>query len=172
MHISRKAFFGILLLTLCLLLSACIRTDTVSPHQVLEALCQAETPLPAGRIYVLSAPQDSTRHPSDNLLAATFGNGCLPPEMDQVADAAFFLSYTHPCELAVFHCKTADGTDQVAEMCLRRLDSIKQYRTNSSTEEAYAAYLENACVTVRGKWVILLVSSDPATALRTFKRCV
>ena len=166
----RPRFFT-LLLAFCLyipLFSACSASSTASPTALLEAMCAAECPLPAGRIYVRSAPQDSDSHLGDELLAMTFGNGALPPEIDEVTDAAIFLSYTNPCELAVFRCKTADGTDAVAAMCLRRLDFLKTHRIDQNSETD--AYLCSARVTVWGKWVIFTVSSDPDAALRALKR--
>ena len=105
---------------------------------------------------------------TDELLAVTFGNGHLPPELDEVVDAAVYLSYTHPVELAVFRCKSTDGTDAVAAMCLRRLDYLRHHRINQSDE--LHAYLDRARVTVCGKWVILTVSSDPDAAIRAVRR--
>ena len=90
--------------------------------------------------------------------------------MDLVSDVSVYLSYTHPCELAVFRCKTADGTDAIAAMCLRRLDFLKNHRINQSGEAD--AYLDSARVTVWGRWVIFTVSSDPDAALRAFRRAL
>lgn len=158
-----------LLLALLLLSGSCAWQKNVTPAEVIDAMCAAEKPLPAGRIYLRSAPTDTTRHLSDPLLATTFGNGSPPPELDKISDAACFFSYTQPCELAVFLCKSADGTDAVAKMCLRRLDMLKAQHAQDSTN---SHYFENACVVVRGRWVILCVSSDPSAVLRAFRRAV
>ena len=167
----RPRFLALLsIICLCICLSACKAFPAASPTELLEAMCNAERPLPSGRIYVRSAPQDSDIHLGDELLAVTFGNGTLPPEIDEVTDAAVYLSYTHPCELAVFRCKTADGTDAVAAMCLRRLDFLKTHRVDQSSETD--VYLDSARVTVWGRWVIFTVSSDPDAALRALKRAL
>ncbi|MBQ2734994.1 MAG: DUF4358 domain-containing protein [Clostridia bacterium] len=79
--------------------------------------------------------------------------------MDEIADAACYFSYAHPCEFGVFLCKSASSAQTVAKMCLRRLDILKSYRTYEGLDEStVSAYLENASVTVRGKYVILRVS--------------
>ena len=134
-------------------------------------MCEAETSLPAGKLYVLSAPEDSEEYFPSALFAATFGNGSAPPELDLIDDAAIYFSYATSCELAAFLCKSADGTDAVAKMCLRRLDVLKNYRDSDRTSQIEDTdLLENATVTVRGRWVILCVSSDPDAALRAFRR--
>lgn len=149
-----------------LLLTACHTKEQAAPADAVAAMCAAEKPLPSGRVYSLSATKDSDEYLSDTLLATTFGNGSLPPAMDGVSDAACFFSYTQPCEFAVFLCKSTDSTDAVAKMCLQRLDTLKHERANE------ASYLENACVTVRGRWVVLCISSDTDAALRAFRRVV
>ena len=162
----KRLFCVCLLLLVCLLLGGCASNAT--PTMVLQAVMEAEKPLPAGRFYLLSAPQDDPHHPSEGLLAAAFGNGRFPPEMSEVEDAAFYLSVTAPCELAVFLCKSTDGADAVAKMCLRRADLLMRDSTNGGKGVAP----ESVAVTVRGKWVILCVSSDPAAACRAFRRAL
>ena len=167
-HSSVRTRLCALLCLLALLLSGCSGHQAVTPHDAVRAMCHAEVPLPCGKIYVRSAPKDSAEHLSDRLLTAILGNGCLPPEIDLTEDIALFFSYTHPCELAVFLCKNADGTDAVAQLCLRRLDVLRAYWDQRGSE--FAAYTDRAIVTVRGRWVILCVSSDPDAALRALRR--
>ena len=157
---------------LCLLLLfpalwSCGR-EKATPAQVVSAMQKAEKPSPAGRLYVLSAPPDGKEHPGDSLLAAMFGEGdtTLPAAFDHVEDAAFFVSYTNACELAVFRCDSADGPREVSGMCLRRLDRLKLYRTDGQD----AVMLQEAQVVIRGDLVILLVSNDPEGALRALRR--
>ena len=153
---------------LALLLSGCGGHRSVTPRDAVMAMCRAEVPLPCGKVYVRSAPQDSAEHLSDRLLTAILGNGSLPPEIDLAEDIALFFSYTHPCEFAAFLCKNADGTDAVAQLCLRRLDVLRAYWDQRGSK--FAAYTDRATVTVRGRWVILCVSSDPDAAMRALRR--
>jgi hypothetical protein len=157
-------------MALTLLLTSCTAPSNTAPADLLEAMCRSQASLPVGKCYVRSAPQDSDRRLTDELLAVTFGNGFLPPEIDEVSDAAVFFSYVHHTELAVFRCKTTDGTDAIAAMCLRRLDFLRNHRTDQGSEAD--AYLESACVTVWGRWVIFTVSSDPDAALRAARRAL
>ena len=159
-----------LCVALCLLLGSCAAFSKADPADLLEQMCRSQVSLPAGKCYVRSAPQDSDGRLTDDLLAVTFGNGFLPPELDEVSDAAVFFSYAHASELAVFRCKTTDGTDAVAAMCLRRLDFLKSHRTEG--DPLADQCLDRARVTVMGRWVILTVTSDPDAALRAFRRAL
>ncbi len=136
-----------------------------TPEAVLQDICAALPALPDGRVYFLSAPEDDARHPSDALLATLYGNGALPPVLDEVEDAAFYLAYTGQCEFAVFRCRSRAATEEVAALCLSRIDLL---RRNAVEPEA----LESACVVTRGRWVLLSVCSDPAAARRAFRRAL
>lgn len=163
-HVLRFSFCSLLIFGL--LLSVGCSRSTPTPSAVLDALCAAEVPLPAGRVYLLGGAQANAHHADGELLAALFGGGILPGELGEVEDAAFYLSFSHPCEFSVFLCKSADGTDAVAKMCLRRLDFLRSYRGEGDGK----IYAENASVTVRGRWVLLCVSNDSEGALRAFRQ--
>ena len=163
--LSKKKWLS-LLLCLFLLLSGCGKKET-APEDVIHAMCKSQSSLPTGCLYVLSAPSDDAKHPSDRWLMAMFGKGDLPAAFSLVEDAAFFTSYTHACEFAVFLCKTSDGTHAVSQLCLQRLNTLKLYWEGV---EASNVSLQNAGVTTRGKWVILYLCQDPAEALRAFRR--
>lgn len=171
MKLRRTAVAVCILLSVILAFCAC--TDaSVTPQKVLADMCRAEKPLPAGQTYLLSALPESDAYLSPELLAACFGKeGKIPIAMDGVQDAAFFFSYRQPCEIDVFLCKSSAETEAVAKMCLHRLDALRNYfeGAETCTEEA-VAYLQNACVTVRGRWVVLCVSSDTDAVLRAFRR--
>lgn len=174
MSATRFSFrmYALLTALLCVLClgSACHR-GAGSPYELLLAMQAAEAPLPSGKLYLRSAPEGDPSHLSDPLLAALFGNGALPPAMDGVEDAACFFSYTHPCEFSVFLCKTLSSTSAVSQMCLRRLDAIRQHRSYDGLDDAAVSdYLDRASVTVRGRYVILCVSSDPDAAFRAIRR--
>ena len=167
----QKAFFRLgtaffLLLYMLFSLVGCGRKAS-SPEEALRAMCESQPTLPAGHVYVLSAPSDDAKHPSDLWLSAIFGKEAPPPALSLVEDAAFFSSYRGECELAVFLCKTADDTDAVSQLCLQRLNILEHYwegveKSNTSPRKGG--------VTVRGKWVILYLCDDPEGALRAFRR--
>ena len=166
MLIYRKIVLLCLLLALSFLLLACNGQKGVTAEEAVLAMCQAEKPLPDGKLYVRSAALDDEKAISDTLLSALYGNGMLPPELDEVSDAAFYISYTSPVEFAAFQCKSRDSTEAVAALCHQRLDILRSVRT----EDADIPYLERAEITVCGRWVILCISSDTDAVIRAFKR--
>jgi len=172
--LAHRRFFRMLCLlcaAACILSVCSCKGAAPTPYGLLVAMQEAEKPLPPGRVYLRSAAVEDGTYLSDELLTALFGNGTFPPAMDGVCDAACFFSYTHPCELAVFLCKSLSATKAVSQMCLRRLDTLRQYRSYEGLSDAQVnAYLDAATVTVRGCYVILCVSSDPDAALRALRR--
>ena len=166
MSVFHKTAMLCLLLALSLLFAACNGQGGVSAEAAVLAMCQAEKPLPDGKLYVRSAASDDEKAISDTLLSALYGNGSLPPELDEVSDAAFYFSYTSPVEFAAFRCKSSDGTEAVAALCHQRLDILRSVRTEASD----TAYLDRAEITVCGKWVLFCISSDTDAVIRAFKR--
>ena len=155
------------ILTLCtLLFCSCARTET-SVEEVLAALVDAEIGLPAGQIYHAFAPKESEAYLSPDLMAALYGEGEPPWQLPLVEDYGIFLSTAqHPCEFAVFRTYAHSDTDDVAAMCCARLDALRIHYKDTQ----YAAYVQEARVIVIGKYVLLLISSDPAHALRAAQR--
>lgn len=164
---QKKTCLCFFLALLLLLSSGC---GAVSPEAeaLVCAMMEEERPLPAGRLYVLSAPQDASGHPNASLLSALFGNGTYPSALDAVEDGAFYLSFSSPCEFAVFLCKSTNGTEEVAAMCLARLAYLKRYWE----DRGQAITSDRGTVTVKGRWVILCLSSDTDAALRAFRRAL
>ena len=162
--IARK--FLCLLCVLILLLVGCTG-EKRTPEEVLNAVCHSQPGLPAGRLYVLSAPTDDAKHPSDGWLASAFDKDLLRAALPMVEDAAFFSSYTHACEFAIFLCQSAKGADAVSRLCLQRLNTLKLYWEGAEVNDTPP---QNAGVTVRGRWVILYFCQDPEAALRAFRR--
>ena len=162
--------FYVCLLILPLLLCACARTDA-SPEQILSALLDAEIGLPAGQVYLASAPQDCEAYLAPDLMAALYGEGEPPWQLALVEDYGIFLSTAqHPCEFAVFRTYARSDTDDVAAMCCARLDALRIHYKNTQYAAQYAHYVQDARVVVIGKYVLLLISSDPDHALRAAER--
>ena len=162
----RKLRVLLLVLSILLLLCACAK-EHATAAQVLDALVKAEIGLPAGQIYLSAAPEDDAAYLSPDLVAALYGEGELPWQLSLLEDYGLFLSTAqHPCEFAVFRVRARSDTDDVAAMCLARLDTLRMHYKDS----AYAAYLQNARVVVSGNYVLLLISSDPDHALRAAQR--
>ena len=160
-----KKMLSLLLIFPLMLLTSCARADA-SSAQVLDALIDAEIGLPAGQIYLSAALEDDASYLSPDLVAALYGEGELPWQLSLLEDYGLFLSTAqHPCEFAVFRCYAHSDTDDVAAMCLARLDTLRTHYKDTQ----YASYTQNARVVVIGKYVLLLISSDTEHALRAAK---
>ena len=151
---------------LTLTLAGCT-THAPSPKEVLDAVCRSQPSLPAGRIYVLSAPSDDAKQLPPGWLASAFDQSLLRAALPMIKDAAFFSSYTHACEFAIFLCQGVKGADAVSRLCLQRLNTLKLYWEGAENSDTPP---QNASVTVRGSWVILCFCKDPEAALRAFRR--
>ena len=161
----RKLRAPLLILSILLLLCACAK-EQATAALVLDALVDAEIGLPAGQIYLSAASEDDASYLSPDLVAALYGEGEPPWQLSLLEDYGLFLSTAqHPCEFAVFRVRARSDTDDVAAMCLSRLDTLRMHYKDT----AYAAYLQNARVVVCGKYVLVLISSDPEHALRAAK---
>ena len=162
----RKLRVLLLVLSILLLLCACAK-EQATAAQVLDALVKAEIGLPAGQIYLSAAPEDDASYLSPDLVAALYGEGELPWQLSLLEDYGLFLSTAqHPCEFAVFRVRARSDTDDIASMCLSRLDALRIHYKDTQ----YAPYTQNARVVVIGKYVLLLISSDPDHALRAAQR--
>ena len=162
----RKLRVLLLVLSILLLLCSCAK-EHATAAQVLDALVAAEIGLPAGQIYLSAAPEDDASYLSPELMAALYGEGELPWQLSLLEDYGLFLSTAqHPCEFAVFRVRARSDTDDVAAMCLSRLDALHIHYKDTP----YASYTQNARVVVIGKYVLLLISSDPDHALRAAQR--
>ena len=167
MKATAKALLWILV-SVVLLCSSCTERSVPSALEAITALCEANPSLPTGRFYWRHTSAPSAAHElSDRLLADLFGAGVLPPEIDHVQDAAVYLAFTEQEEYAVFLCKSRDDTASLSLLCQRRIDRL---RRPYATEQAMPPSLQNASVTVRGRWVILCVTPDPDAAIRSLRR--
>ncbi len=162
----RKLRVPLLILSILLLLCGCAK-EQATAAQVLDALVAAEIGLPAGQIHLSAAPEDSAAYLSPELMAALYGEGELPWQLSLAEDYGLFLSTAqHPCEFAVFRCYARSDTDEIAAMCLARLDTLRIHYKDTQ----YASHTQNARVVVIGKYVLLLISSDPEHALGAAER--
>ena len=152
--------FCLLCVFCCLfsMLSSCSRKEK-TPHEMLLALLKEQKALPAGRVYLRSAEQGD-HHLSNALLAQAFGNGVLPPAVDEIVDAAYYFSYLYPCEAGVFLCKSASSAHAVAKLCLQRIDFLRNHRVyDDLDDDTVSAYLGNASVSICGRFVILRIGA-------------
>ena len=164
-----KRLFAAILIFCVILFSVvgCAERRKPSCRELVQMLTNAEIYLPAGNIFSLSAKEGDDGFVSDSLLSALYGNGEIPPLRECWIDGAMFLSSNdHPCEFAVILCNSHDAATDTARLLCRRIDAI---RTTKNKPE-YKELIENATVTVRGNYVVFIISSDSKSAFKAIKK--
>ena len=134
---------------------------------VLLAMVDSQSDLPAGQIYRKGASVGDEGYADEELLAVLYGDGLLPPEFDVINDFAIRLSsFAEPYELAVFYCVSERDAYDVARMCLKRT----QHLAVSCRETEFADMVDTAQVSIRGKYVLIAICSDPQNAIEAGRR--
>ena len=168
-----KRFLPIII-ALALIFPSCA-SGRVSPYDVLRAVCDAEAGLPAGTFYSTDANEESPEFLRPELLAVAYG---IPLDFDGIEGAAIRLSGKHhPAELAVFLCKDANAVEDVVLFCHQRIKALIQNSDLSAavcgmSAEEYKEYVSGATVISSGRYVALIISSDPRYARRAFLKAV
>lgn len=153
------------LLAAALILTSCRAAP--SPLEAVRALYENELSPPAGIIYSTEAREGERDHLSPELLSAAYG---IQIDQSGIISAALFLSSSgEPCELAVFYCKSRSNAEDVALFCRSRLDTILKNAASAAKFsgiplDEYLEAVRNAAVTVSGRYVSLIISSDTAAA--------
>ncbi len=150
-------------------LTCCAKREDPACRDILSAMIEAEIDIPAGKIYDLRASEGNEEYIEERVINSLFGNGSVPPMRQGWLDLALFLPTSdHPCELAVFRCDTPDTASDTARLLCRRLDLIKSAKTSAE----YSAILSTATVTVIDNYVMLIISKDPAQAVRAARSLI
>lgn len=150
--------------------SSCFASSENPPcYDVLAAITNEEISLPAGKYYSLSAHEGDEKYLSDALISSLFGNGSYPTVAEDWLDCALYLSLgNHPCEFAVILCRDRDAAEDTARLLCSRLSAIKI----TKTDPQYAQILENASVSIRGNYALLIISTDTKNALSVAKKTI
>lgn len=161
------ALFLSVFLLISLLSSCSNEKKAPSCLTVLEAMTLAEVGLPAGRIYSLASEDDG--YLSDSLIKALYGNGSLPAIAQSWIDCAVFISTLgHPCELAVVYCTDRNAAEDTARLFGSRLNSLRALKS----DEQHGNMLDLAQISIRGNFVLMIISSDPDNALKIAKKLI
>ena len=161
-----KYFYRFLLLPL-LLLALCACRAPAQTVDILNAMCDSQTTLPAGRIYRMDASPGDAAYADEELLSVLYGNGSLPPEFEVINDFSIRLcGFTAPHELAVFRCVSQRDAYDVAQMCLRRAERLQI----NCRETEHASLADGARVCIIGKYVLMATCNDPIAATEAGRR--
>ncbi len=166
-----KRFFLIILVAIVLTSTSCSGTPTF-PKDIVDSLCLGGE-LPVGAVYFTEAGNGYTLTPK--LLAISYG---IPLDFDGIESAAVrFSSFKHPCEIAVFLCKSAHAVEDVTLFCSGRIKSLLKNSSSSSalcgmSNEDYISFVSGGIVVVSGRYVALIIAPDAQKLKRTFIRSV
>jgi hypothetical protein len=169
-HPSRPLAF---LVSLCLLFTLTACGTSPDPSVPLLALVNSEVGKTSGRTYFLSAEEGEASYISDVALTSIYG---FDRTLNGISDGAIYLSdFCHPCEFAVFVCRSTYAAEDVAIFLKARLRTLYESASQSAAfcgmdENEYRAYIKEAEVLISGKYVALIISSDTKEAKRSFYR--
>ena len=162
-RLSARVFLSfiltLLILSFPISLASCGKSEAPVPcRSVLLSMTEAETDLPAGRTYCAIGGGERDQL-SDALADALLGSSASV--RTSWLDYALFLSLGEtPCEFAVILCNSRDAAEDTARLFSARLHLIRAANVGASTE---------GTVTLRGNYVLYILSFDPETALRMAK---
>ncbi len=160
--IKRIFLFSLIFLSFTVSLSSCRTSAPLPCRELLGAVIQAESKLPAGKIYDLSAAEGENEYLPEHLINSLFCDGGAPSVRSSWIDAALFLpTSSHTCELAVILCDSPESTADTAELLLRRIDVLR----TALSEGEHSAALASASVTIIGNYALLVISSDSEGAI-------
>lgn len=162
-------------LSTAFLFPTCSAQGEEEPINIVKALCDSEIRLPIGELYFSEAPEGSDSFLSKELLFVSFG---IPLEFCSIEKAALRFSVIgKPCEFAVFLCQSDNAAEDVALFCRQRIALLKRNSHAAAaaydmTYNEYMAYLLDARVVTSGRYVALIISSDPSNAEQIFRRAI
>lgn len=165
---KKPTAFFLSVLLFCLTLVSCANNKPQkSCRELLGAMTQAEIGLPSGKFYSISADEGDSEYLSESLLMALLGSGSAVTLKEHWLDLALFLPFgEHPAEFAIILCRDRDTAIDTAKILNSRLAAIKV----TKTAEQYKSMIDNAKVTIIGNYALLIISSDPDTAMRVFMK--
>lgn len=139
---------------LCMSLLACQRREQSATARLQDLMHGAQT-LPTGIVYHKDAEEGSKEYLSPSLIAAMYGENADEEYFPMISDYAVYLSsFAEPYEIAVFCCYSATDAEEIAKMCLARLDILRVALATS----AYREMLSCAEVRIEGRSVILYIA--------------
>ncbi len=166
---KKLALFLAVLFAFMPLLSSCAEHMPTPCREILDAILNNESALPAGRIYSIKAAEKDPEYLPERLINALYSGGEAPPMRSGWLDVAMFLpASSHPCEITVILCDSPDTATDTARLLCSRLDSLKAFKA----DEKYTHMLDSASVCIVKNYVLFIISSDTQEAIRSAKKLI
>ncbi|MBE6538301.1 MAG: hypothetical protein E7671_02420 [Ruminococcaceae bacterium] len=161
-------------LLVLLLFSSCSAVSDVSSEHVLAAMISSAKDLPAGKIYTTASSPGAPDYLSQDLLTALYGSGDYPSVFERTREISIWTSSgLYAVEFAVFFCNTDRDTEEIADLCLGRIDDMRRFVNENSDklslEQSVIKGLDGAKVIIAKRCVIMAVHSSASIAIDAAK---
>ena len=152
-------------------LSACSNGST--PQGVYESFVDKYGQLPVGTLYDSEKKEWEDGYVSDRLVESLYGCTRDGGEMEHVLSFCVYLSSRSDeiYELGIFLCNSHSEAEQVAKMCLLRIDTVKEIRIKTEGEVGLSS-LDGAFVRVSGKFCVYSIMPDNEASSRALDRAL
>lgn len=175
---SRKML--ILFLALVILLSffsSCRIGNAPKACDVLSEMLAAAKGLPVGSFYSSKSEKGASNYLSESLMTALYGTDSFPEVFARAEEIAVWLSSgIYACEFAVFLCSNRRDAEEISDLCLGRIDTMRHFiNANSerlSLDPSGSENLKNAKVKVVGQYVIMAVWKDADISINAAKELI
>ncbi len=170
----KKILLSTYILLSLFLLSSCFGTTDMGTSEIVRAMLNTQSNLPAGKLYTTLSTPGAEDYLSSELLRALYGTEGSFDAFGNAAEIAIrAASGLHANEFAVFRCRSRRDAEEIADLCLARIDTIEHFiRLNSDVlgvPDSDLLSAENAKVTIYGKYVIMALSKDADAAIEAAK---
>ena len=176
--INKKTICALLsLIIIALFLTCCGKNNRPKTDAILCAMLSCAKELKAGTVYTTASSPGAPDYLSEGLLEALYGHGDFPDVLGRAESISLRASSgLYAEEFAVFLCRSRRDTEEIADLCLGRIDTIR-YFINANSEKLsldsdISAALDNAKVIISGHYVIMVVSKDPSVAIAAAKELI
>ncbi len=151
----KRLFLIILILSLSLV--ACSQS-TKSAEQLLASVTQELTELPAGHVRILGTPEYDPHYLPISLLRIMLASSEHFEEENKISELALFLSDTEElCEIAVFCADSSSSAEDIAELCIKRVNMLKSSPSLSKENKEIA---KNSRIILHGRYLLYAVSEN------------
>ena len=118
---------------------SCGRADKRSALDILSEKMSDVGDIPSGSIYLSTSEEWESSYLSPELLSVMYGENA-EESLALCSDIAIYLSERAPYEIAVFKCYSSADAENIAALCMKRMDNMRVILKNT---EWYSASLDS-----------------------------
>ncbi len=166
-----KKLLTFLMALFLIFLSACSKTS--SPAEIFSAFTDRYGELPVGMLYDSEREEWEEGYISDKLIENLYSCTRDTGEMEHVLSFCVYLGARSDefYEIGIFICNSHSEAEQVAKMCLKRIDTARELRSKTEGEIGLSS-LDGAFVRVSGEVCVYSMMPDNEAAARALDRAI